>query len=89
MSLQSVTLALIRLQAGHQPASLATIDAEQLHAAVAMLPDQFGRAVRLADLEDRSYDEVARQTGVSRNTVGSRVYRGRALLRDHLAATWK
>ena len=39
----------------------------------------------LADLEERSYDEVASLT-VGRNTVGSRVFRGRALLRERLAS---
>jgi RNA polymerase sigma-70 factor (ECF subfamily) len=64
---------------------IARCDTEQLRAEVGALPRQFGEAVMLADLEDRSYEEIASLTGVSRNTVGSRVFRGRALLRERLA----
>jgi len=65
---------------------LAASESEYLRAEVDALPVQFGQAVRLYDLEDRSYDEIAGLTGVARNTVGSRVFRGRALLRDRLGA---
>jgi RNA polymerase sigma-70 factor, ECF subfamily len=65
---------------------LAAFDSQHLREVVAALPNQFGRAVYLADLEERSYDEVARLTGVGRNTVGSRVFRGRALLRERLVS---
>jgi RNA polymerase sigma-70 factor (ECF subfamily) len=64
---------------------LATLEAEYLQRELASLPTRFGQAVRLADLEDRPYDEIARLTGVGRNTVGTRVFRGRALLRARLA----
>lgn len=63
---------------------LSAFESERLRAEVATLPARFGQAVQLFDLEDRSYDEIAHLTGVARNTVGSRVFRGRALLRERL-----
>ena len=66
---------------------LATSQLEWLSSELAALPAQFAQAVYLADLEDRSYDEIAAVTGVGRNTVGSRVFRGRALLRERLRRT--
>ena len=61
------------------------VHADRLRAELAALPTQFGQAVLLADLEDRPYDEIAHLTGVGRGTVGSRVFRGRALLRARLS----
>ena len=63
---------------------LAAFESEYLWGEVDALPPRFGQAVRLFDLEERSYEEIARLTGVARNTVGSRVFRGRALLRERL-----
>jgi RNA polymerase sigma-70 factor (ECF subfamily) len=66
---------------------LAGCELELLRSALSALPGQFGQAVQLADFEDRPYGEVAVLTGVPRNTVGTRVSRGRALLRERLGGS--
>ncbi len=48
------------------------------------LPDPFRSAVILRDLEDFSYEEIAAIVEVPVGTVMSRIYRGRALLRNRL-----
>jgi RNA polymerase sigma-70 factor (ECF subfamily) len=63
---------------------LAAAQSEWLRSELAALPAQFAKAVCLADLEDRSYDEIAAATGFARNTVGTRLFRGQALLRERL-----
>lgn len=62
----------------------ALLESERLAREIEALPERFAQAVRLADLAELSYDEIARLTGVGRNTVGTRVFRGRALLRARL-----
>jgi RNA polymerase sigma-70 factor, ECF subfamily len=52
--------------------------------ALEKLPEAFRAAIVLRDLEDFSYDEIARILDVPIGTVMSRIHRGRALLRAAL-----
>lgn len=54
--------------------------------AVERLPVTYRDAVRLADLEGRSYREVAETLGCPEGTVMSRLYRGRRKLAELLAS---
>jgi RNA polymerase sigma-70 factor (ECF subfamily) len=78
----------VRALVDHKPSVeeqvVAVAEAEWLRSELDALPGQFRVALHLADLEAWSYDEIAEATGVGRNTVGSRVFRGRALLRERL-----
>ena len=49
------------------------------------LPEDYRVVVLLADLEDFSYKEIASIVGCPVGTVMSRLFRGRRLLRKHLA----
>ena len=53
-------------------------------AAVGELPDAYGEAVVLADVEGFSYREIADRLGVPIGTVMSRLHRGRQALRRKL-----
>lgn len=57
---------------------------DHVKAAIEALPDDFRRAVIMADLEDRSYKEIAEIMGCPLGTVMSRLFRGRKLLREQL-----
>jgi RNA polymerase sigma-70 factor (ECF subfamily) len=57
---------------------------EDLVRALEALPDVFRDAVVLRDVEDFSYQEIARILDVPLGTVMSRIHRGRALLRQAL-----
>ncbi len=57
---------------------------EEVREAVAALPEDFRRAVILADIQDKSYKEIADDMGCPLGTVMSRLYRGRKLLRESL-----
>lgn len=59
---------------------------EHVQAALAALPDEFRVAVVLCDVAGRSYQEISEALGVPLGTVRSRIHRGRAVLRDALAA---
>ena len=59
---------------------------EEIVRAMEALPEVFRTAVVLRDLEDFTYDEIARILEVPVGTVMSRIHRGRALLRTALAA---
>ena len=58
---------------------------EDIVRAMEALPEVFRTAVVLRDLEDFSYDEIARILEVPIGTVMSRIHRGRALIRVALA----
>lgn len=58
---------------------------DEVRSAVEALPDDFRIAVVMADLEDRSYKEIADVMGCPLGTVMSRLHRGRKLLRQTLA----
>lgn len=59
------------------------LDDEVKHA-IENLPDDFRIAVIMADLEDKSYKEIAEAMDCPLGTVMSRLYRGRKLLREQL-----
>jgi RNA polymerase sigma-70 factor (ECF subfamily) len=58
---------------------------ERLERALRELPEAFRAAVVLRDVQELSYDEIARALDVPVGTVMSRIHRGRALLRRALA----
>ena len=55
-----------------------------LERALQRVPEVFREAVILRDVQDWSYDEIARALDVPIGTVMSRIHRGRALLRQAL-----
>lgn len=55
-------------------------DRADLATAIGQLPDDFGAVIRLRDVEQRSYQEIADALGIKLNTVRSRLARGRAQL---------
>jgi RNA polymerase sigma-70 factor, ECF subfamily len=57
---------------------------EEIVRAMEALPEVFRSAVVLRDMEDFTYDEIARILEVPVGTVMSRIHRGRALLRSAL-----
>jgi len=59
---------------------------DEVRHALDALPEDFRLAVIMADLEDRSYKEIAEAMDCPLGTVMSRLYRGRKLLRDQLEA---
>ena len=78
--------------AGDGPAMPAPQDAlarggEDIERALAALPEGFRTAVILRDVEDFSYEEIAKILGVPIGTVMSRIHRGRALLRQALGGS--
>jgi RNA polymerase sigma-70 factor (ECF subfamily) len=52
--------------------------------AIATLPEKYRVPLVLRDVEERSYEEIARILGMSEGTVKSRISRARAFLRDKL-----
>lgn len=58
---------------------------EEITRALATLPEVFRTAVVLRDVEDFTYDEIARILEIPIGTVMSRIHRGRALLRTALS----
>jgi len=78
-------------QVGYAPPSgdstelLELVDDEVRHA-LDSLPDDFRSTVIMADLEDRSYKEIAEAMDCPLGTVMSRLHRGRKLLREQLGA---
>lgn len=57
---------------------------DRVKEAIEALPDDFRVAVVMADLEDKSYKEIAEAMDCPLGTVMSRLYRGRRLLRQRL-----
>ena len=55
--------------------------------ALLALPEAFRTAVVLRDVEDFTYEEIARILAVPIGTVMSRIHRGRALLRQALGGS--
>jgi RNA polymerase sigma-70 factor (ECF subfamily) len=58
---------------------------EDVARALAALPECFRSAVMLRDMQEFSYEEIARILDIPIGTVMSRIHRGRALLRKALA----
>jgi RNA polymerase sigma factor (sigma-70 family) len=57
---------------------------EDLVRALNGLPEGFRTAVVLRDVQELTYEEIARVLGVPIGTVMSRIHRGRALMRAAL-----
>ena len=58
---------------------------EDIERALAALPEPFRVAVVLRDVEELTYDEIARVLDIPIGTVMSRIHRGRGLLRSALS----
>ncbi|HYH06636.1 MAG TPA: sigma-70 family RNA polymerase sigma factor [Thermoanaerobaculia bacterium] len=89
------TLLLPRLHASthqNEPApdtSLLTNEIQrQVHAALEKLPLKYRAPLVLFEIEEWSYDEIAKAMEVAVGTVKSRISRARELLRRHLAPWW-
>ena len=52
--------------------------------AIEALPELYRAVYRMRDIEDRPGEEVAKQLGISRAAMKSRLHRGRELVRLHL-----
>lgn len=57
---------------------------DEVRSALESLPDEFKAAVIMADVEDKSYKEIAEAMKCPVGTVMSRLYRGRKLMRAQL-----
>lgn len=57
----------------------------EIEEALSRVPEDFRMTVMLSDIEGMTYQEIADATGVPIGTVRSRLARGRAQLRKHLA----
>ncbi len=64
--------------------SLLELVGEEARQAVESLPDEFRRAVIMADLESKTYKEIAEAMDCPLGTVRSRLFRGRRLLMERL-----
>ena len=78
------------MAAGMESVPVAGADAlellsDELRFAVDALPETHRRAVIMADLEDRTYQEIADTLECPLGTVMSRIHRGRRMLRESLA----
>lgn len=73
----------VEVKRGDSPDMLELLD-EEVRDAIQSLPDDFRLAVIMADLQDKSYKEIADVMNCPLGTVMSRLYRGRKLLRDKL-----
>ena len=62
------------------------ITEEEVQRALLTLPEEYRLAVLLCDVEEMSYEEIARVMECPVGTVRSRIARGRPLLRQALAA---
>ncbi|MCL4821677.1 MAG: sigma-70 family RNA polymerase sigma factor [Vicinamibacteria bacterium] len=58
---------------------------EEVEAALGRVPEVYRAALLLRDVEELSYEEIARMLDVPAGTVMSRIHRGRRLLRAALA----
>ncbi len=58
---------------------------DEITAAIQALPVDFRMIIILCDLEEFSYEEMARILNIPIGTVRSRLHRARALLKDSLA----
>ena len=70
--------------AGRSYADVIELLDDEVKTAIENLPDEFRQAVIMADIEDKSYKEIAEAMGCPLGTVMSRLYRGRKLLRERL-----
>lgn len=62
----------------------ASVQSEQLRAALERIPEEFRRVYQLHSLEGRSYNEIAEHLDIPKATVGTRLIRARRKLRELL-----
>ena len=60
----------------------------QVHAALERLPVKYRAPLVLFEIEEWTYEEIARALDVRTGTVKSRIFRARDLMRRHLAPWW-
>lgn len=60
----------------------------QVHAALERLPVKYRAPLVLFEIEEWSYEEIAKALNVRAGTVKSRIFRARELMRRHLAPWW-
>jgi RNA polymerase sigma factor (sigma-70 family) len=78
----------------HEPAAHADLHAEtvnemlgdEITAAIQSLPVDFRMIIILCDMEEFSYEEMARILNIPIGTVRSRLHRARAILKENLAS---
>ena len=70
-----------------EPTQDTGLDAADVERLLAKVPDPFRAAVVLRDIEELSYEEIARVLRAPIGTVMSRIHRGRALLRAAFRGT--
>ena len=75
------------LAAAAQPSDDLASGREDIERALDGLPEAFRTAVVLRDLQDFTYEEIARIMDIPIGTVMSRIHRGRALLRRTLGGS--
>jgi RNA polymerase sigma-70 factor (ECF subfamily) len=73
-------------QSGPEQHLLRKENADELRRAVLRIPPQYRQVLVLHDMEELNTAEVARITGLREGTVRVRLHRGRAFLRNELAA---
>ena len=73
-----------RTEPSQQTEILRTELSRELTRALAKLPLRYRAPIVLSYIEDKSHREIADLLGIQEGTVKSRLYRGRALLRDEL-----
>jgi RNA polymerase sigma-70 factor (ECF subfamily) len=74
----------LELEFGDRATLMELLD-DEVRAALESVPMDFRLPVIMADIEDRSYKEIADAMNCPLGTVMSRLYRGRKLLREALA----
>ena len=67
-----------------EPTVPATLQDEEVLAALAQVPEHFRAIILLADVQEFAYKEIAALLSIPIGTVMSRLYRGRNLLREKL-----
>lgn len=65
------------------------LHADKIQEALDRLPDKYREVVVLRDVQQLTYDEIAKITGLPIGTVKSRIHRGRAKLQEHLRTIWE
>lgn len=73
-------------EAAEPPPAWSAMTAEDVRAAAARLPEELRVTYTMFALEGRSYQEVAEALGIPKATVGTRISRARARLKELLAA---
>jgi RNA polymerase sigma-70 factor (ECF subfamily) len=62
------------------------LELDEIDEELAKLPSRQRATLRMFAFEGKSYDEIARQQGIAKSTVGTRILRARVRLRELLEA---